>query len=121
MTRDLLPIETSSLNTIDTAAGLSINTSNDAYISPGGDMSSIVLVFNHSGGTDGTTTFKAGDNPPAFEAGLGDLAITVPNTAVSWVTIDPARFMQDDGTINIDFDATMAGTMYALRLPRASR
>ena len=121
MTRDALPIETSSLNTVDTAVGLTINTTNDAVITTGGDASSLVFFFDQTGATDGNITFKAGDNPPAFEAGLSDVTIVATALTRGWVTIDPARFMQDDGTINIDFDATCAGKIYALRLPRASR
>lgn len=66
-----------------------------------------------------TCTIRAGANPPAFRAPIGDLVATVTNATTLWLgPLDLARFQQADGSINIDFAAAMAGTITAFIAPR---
>ena len=44
----------------------------------------LLRVSNASGGS-GTVTLKAGAQPLAIAAGLGDLTVTVANTATQWI------------------------------------
>lgn len=49
-----------------------------------------------------TIVFKAGTNPPAKGAGVGDLSVTLAvNTDVWNIVLDPGRFLKSDGTVVI--------------------
>lgn len=65
---------------------------------------------------------RAGDNPPAVAAGLGDLTVEV--AATSGVRyfgpFESGRFLQADGTMEIDFETGYAGTIDILRIPKAT-
>jgi len=76
------------------------------------------LLFYNSKAGAVIITVKAGVNPPAESAGLGDLSFTVTTTAF-WSflgTIEPARFVQADGKIYLDTDAGATGTLFAFEL-----
>jgi hypothetical protein len=64
---------------------------------------------------------RAGDNPPALAAGQGDLTVEV--AATSGVRyfgpFESGRFLQNDGTMLIDFETGYAGTIDILRIPRS--
>lgn len=67
-----------------------------------------------------TVTVKAGDYPPALSQGQGDLALSL---AVGTHYVGPltsARFLQDDGTLNVDVSTAANVTLAALRLPRTA-
>ena len=79
----------------------------------------VVRIANTSGATK-TVTIKAGANPPAAEAILGDVTFTVPaTTGVKWLgPITSGRFAQDDATVRIDLEAGFTGTLTAFHVPR---
>lgn len=64
---------------------------------------------------------RAGDSPPAIAAGQGDLTVEV--AATSGVRyfgpFESGRFLQNDGTMLIDFETGYAGTIDVLRIPRS--
>ena len=69
-------------------------------------------------------TLKAGTAHPAFRRGLGDLVRgddVVANDEFAIGPIEPARYLQADGTIHIDITDTtgtnIAGTIEAYALP----
>ena len=71
----------------------------------------LIVVNNTFAGTK-VVTIKAGDSPPASAAGQGDLAITcATSTNGIPIRIDSSRFLQADGTIEIDLAASMTGTI----------
>lgn len=78
-------------------------------------LEDIVLVFANTNGTDRVATVVAGDNPPALSAGQGNLDITVPATTGVMVVsgLESARYLQSDGTLQIDLAASFAGTVTA--------
>lgn len=121
MTRDAVAIVAPTLNAATAmGAGTTISATNDAVLSPGGSTQGLFLRITNTHGSDHTVTIPAGDNPPAFRASLGDLEITVPATSGDvLVPLESARFVQSDGTINVDFETNHAGTIYAVRLPAA--
>jgi hypothetical protein len=105
-----------------TPAGTTINTTNGAIIAGGaGNSGRLLIRITNTNGTPRVATILAGDNPPAIRSGLGNLAITVPATTgdVSFV-VESGRFGQDDGSILIDFAASMAGIISAVRLPKVA-
>lgn len=78
----------------------------------------VVRVANASGSAK-TVTVKAGTNPPALDAILGDVTATVADGAAKWLgPMTSARFAQDDGTLRVDLEAGFAGTLTAFRMPR---
>lgn len=116
MPRDSVTITTPALNAgTDTPAGTTINTTNGAVIAAGGRTRKMLLRITNTNGSDRVATVKAGVGP---RAGIGDLAITVPATTGDvLVPVESARFGQANGDIYVDFAASMAGKISALRLP----
>jgi hypothetical protein len=62
-------------------------------------------------------TIRAGIYPPAFRASMGDLAISILSSSKAYFFIEAARFLQADGSINVDYEAAMTGTVYAILVP----
>lgn len=81
----------------------------------------LIRVANTEGSTN-TVTVQSGDNPPAHAAGQGDLVVTVAATSgVQFIgPLESGRFLQNDGTLEIDFETGMTGTIDVLLLPRAT-
>lgn len=104
-----------------TPAGTTADTTNDHVVNLGGyPLEEFVFRFTNTNGSDRVATIVAGDSPPAFSSGQGNLDITVPATSgdMTVAGLESARFMQDDGTILIDLAASYAGTVAAMRVPR---
>jgi hypothetical protein len=104
-----------------TAAGTTADPTNGHVVDLGGfPLEEFVFRFTNTNGTDRVATIKAGANPPALSAGLGDLAITVPATTGDMTVsgLESARFLQADGTVNIDLGASYAGAVRVSRVPR---
>ena len=90
-----------------------INKTNDHVVTP--TRKNVILAIHLSAATAADTiTVKAGDNPPAFRADIGDLVYSAAGGAAEVVLgpLETARFIQNDGTINIDVaGTTIAGTI----------
>jgi hypothetical protein len=101
-------------------AGTALNAATDHYIAAAKPEQTVLRVTN-THGADHVITIKAGDNPPAFGAGLGDLTVTVAATSgVQWIgPFESGRFVQSDGTMNIDVETNHAGTITAFLVPAA--
>lgn len=121
MARSEIPVETGVFNTVDALTGDTVDTTNYHVINST-DTQGLFVLFDHTGGTDGTAVFVAGDNPPAFEAGLGNLSVTITAGALNAIPILSSRFAQDDGTIQINVGGgDINGTaVYAIKAPRGS-
>lgn len=122
MPRDAVTITSLSSGTaVAPPAGTTIVPANGANIAAVGDTSRLLIRVTNTNGTQRTVTFKAGDNPPALRSGLGDLAVVVPaTTGERLVVLESARFVQSDGSIDVDFEASMAGVVSAVRLPKGA-
>lgn len=88
----------------------------------------VLIYVSNSTASTKTVTIKAGanttgaPNTPAFRAGLGDL--TTGNLTASTGTafigpLDVSRFIQSDGTVQINFASGMTGTIWVFLLARA--
>lgn len=121
MARTAVTVTTLTANAATTEpAGTTADPTNDHVIN-GVDASEQILIrFANTNGSDRVATVVAGDSPPALSAGQGNLDVTVPaTTGVKWVgPLESARFLQSDGTINIDLAASFAGTVTAYKIPR---
>ncbi|MBK9181408.1 MAG: hypothetical protein IPM45_18000 [Acidimicrobiales bacterium] len=106
-------------------AGTAIDATNHHVFTPADPTEEYVIrVVNTFDGAK-TATIKAGDNPPADAAGQGDLAVACgdgdPTASVKWVgPLTSARFIQNDGTVNIDVAASMTGFITVFRVPRSA-
>lgn len=81
----------------------------------------LIRVTNTEGSTN-TVTIRKGDNPPSLAAGQGDLVVTVAaTTGVQYIgPVESGRFLQNDGSMEIDFETGMTGAIDVLLLPRAT-
>ena len=80
----------------------------------------LIRVTNTEGSTN-TVTIKAGDNPPALRAGQGDLVVTLAaTTGVQFIgPFESDKYLQDDGSLSIDFETGMTGAIDILTWPRS--
>jgi hypothetical protein len=120
MARDNVPITALTLNgMVDRGAGVTIVVANGAEIQCNGDTRGLFVEITNTNGTDRVATILKGDNPPALNAGQGDLALTIPATSGDKIiSLESERFVQDDGKILIDFAASFAGVIRAFRVPK---
>ena len=102
---------------IDVANGMNIAVQSSA-IPSANDAYGLILQFANTFAGSKTITVRAGVQPPAYRNLLGDLVVTC--TQATWLIgpLEPARFAQADGSINIDFQAATTGTINAFLVPR---
>lgn len=68
-----------------------------------------------------TVTVKGGDNPPALAAGQGDLVLTALAVGTHFVgPLTSSRFIQSDGTLNVDSATPANTTITAIHMPRTA-
>jgi hypothetical protein len=108
---------------IDQANGMNIVLASNAVPSaPSADR--LMLRIANSVAAAHNAFIRAGGgvgagNPPAFRSALGDLTVALPASSTKWAgPFDLARFVQADGSINVDFDASTAGTITAFLMPK---
>lgn len=121
MPRDAIAItDVPVASAVTTPAGTTISVANGAAIAVGATHRLIVRVTNTFAGAK-NVTFKAGANPPALRASLGDLVVSIPaSTGDKLIVLETARHLQADGTISVDFEAGMTGAVAALRAPKGA-
>lgn len=120
MARTVLPYSNLVANShLTDPAGTTIDQANGMYIAASRPELTLLRVAN-TNGSPRVVTVKAGSSPPAGAAGQGDLTQSVPaTTGVEWLgPFESGRFLQSDGTIQIDFAASFAGTITAFKVPR---
>jgi hypothetical protein len=100
-----------SATAVDQANGMTIANANPEKL--------MLRVTNTAGAAHGVI-IRAGDSLyPAVLSGQGDLNVQVALTSgVAYVgPFDSARFLQSDGSLHIDFEASFAGKIVAVELP----
>ena len=89
-----------------------------------GGSGMVLFEFTSAAATAVNTTFSilAGDNPPAQRAGLGDLDTVCAQNVVKLVgPLETARFIQDDGKINVKVtpaSGTIGATIRCYKIPK---
>ena len=107
-----------STTNIDQANGMNLALASSAIPSAANTDKLVLVVDNTAAGAHNFILRAGASNPPAFRAGLGDLTISVGATTTVYIgPFDYARFVQSDGSLNIDFDAGTTGTIQALLVP----
>lgn len=84
----------------------------------------LLVVTNNAAAANAlTVSILAGDNPPAQRSGLGALDTSIAQNATKIIgPLEGARFIQDDGKINVTFTpaaGTLAATIRCYKLPKA--
>jgi hypothetical protein len=108
--------------TTSAAVGTAIVASETAVITPTGPLEEMVIEISNTYAGAIVPVVKAGANPPASSAGLGDLTLTtLANTSGRGILppLESARFLQANGTLRIDFPANAAGYIIAMQKPVA--
>lgn len=101
-------------------AGTTINVTNGGNIAAAGDTSKLILRVTNTAGVSKNVTIKAGASPPAVRNGLGDLVVAVPTVSERLIVLESARHTKADGSIDIDYEAAMAGVASVVRVPRGA-
>jgi hypothetical protein len=127
MARTAIGITTLTPNTAQTVpAGTTIDATNSHVLTiprPATPGEVVINVTNTTASTK-TVTLKAGASPPALLSGGGDIVLSLTDGSTTPTRgrigpINAARFLQADGTINVDVAAGTTGTIEALYIPRA--
>lgn len=108
--------------TVDQANGMNITAANlETESIPASNGSNLlVLQVANTAGSPFNLIVRAGVNPPAMRAALGDLTVAVTNATTQIVgPFEPGRFAQADGSINVDFGVGFTGTINAYLLDKA--
>ncbi len=118
MARDAVALTALTLNDgVAVPTEVEINVTNGASIDVGGKTANVVIsVLNNYAGAK-KVTVKAGVNPPAFRAALGDASISIDQNVTKMIVVESARFVQADGKIYLDFESAMTGHLWAYLLP----
>ena len=117
---------------IDAANGMNIALASSAIPARPGMDRLVLYVQNTFAGTKTVTVragagvaapsgFGTGYPVPSQEQGFGDLVTgnLTASTGTAFIgPFDSARFIQTDGSVNVDFAASMTGTIWAVLLPK---
>jgi hypothetical protein len=108
-----------STTAIDQPNGMNVVVTSEA-IPAKGELQDVILIVSNTAAAAHNAIIRAGAGPvPAFRASLGDLTVSVTNATTQIIgPFESARFAQADGSLNLDFDVGMTGTVAALRVPR---
>ncbi len=119
MARTAVTVTTATPGTsFTTPAGTTADPTNDHVITlpRGARLEEMTIRLTNTNGSDRVATVVAGDSPPALSQGQGNLDITVPATSGDKTIqgLESARFLQSDGTVQIDLAASYAGVVSAV-------
>lgn len=119
----LTPVTLTANTTTADPAGTALDATNSHVVTPVAPLDEYVIRVVNTTSSTKAVTIKAGDNPPADAAGQGDVSVSLTDGSstptVKWVgPLSSARFIQNDGTLNIDVAAAMTGTITVFRIPR---
>lgn len=82
-----------------------------------------VIEVEHTTASEKDLTVSAGVSPPADAAGQGDLveafAAGDGTPVIKHTRLESSRFIQDDGTVHLDFETGMTGTIRVYHDPNA--
>lgn len=97
-----------------------IDATNGMVLAAGHEADKIIFLVKNTTASAKAATVAAGDNPPAVRAGLGNLTgSSLAQDASEFIgPFEAARFLQNDGTIEVNFGSSMTGEITCLVIPR---
>lgn len=121
----LTPVTLTANTVVADPAGTALDATDSHVFTPTAPLHEYVIRVVNTTASTKTVTVKAGDNPPADAAGQGDLVLSLTagdsTPTVKWFgPLTSARFIQNDGTVNIDVAASMTGTITVFSIPRTA-
>ena len=119
----LTPVVLTANTVVADPAGTALDATDDHVFTASYPTDEYVIRVVNTTASTKTVTLKAGDNPPADAAGQGDLVLSCgagdSTPVVKWIgPFTSSRFLQNDGTVNLDVAASMTGTITIFRIPR---
>jgi hypothetical protein len=103
---------------VDQVNGMNVQLLSEAIPAAGSAQHLVIQVTNSAAGAH-NIIIRAGVNPPAMRAGIGDLNVSVAAAGTQMVgPLEPGRFVQTDGSVNVDFASGFTGTINAYLIPR---
>ena len=119
MARDVLAVTPITIDAATAAATPETITAANGLIIETGITDNLVISVTHTAASKKTMTIVAGGGP---RAALGDLEVDFAagheTAVVKFFALESARFVQNDGTILIDFESGFTGSAVAYRLPK---
>ena len=119
MTRDLISVQYPLLDHTESVANIGItkqavNAQNGVTIADAftNKNNSLFLVLENDSDTTSSITAKAGNAYP--NSMLGDIIIEIPTGTSAIQLQDLSRFEKSDGSIDLDFDESFTGNIYAI-------
>lgn len=101
------------------AAGTAIDQANGMVINKWKAKKVAFEVANTAGSALGVI-FRTGSYPVASTQAQGDLTVVVTNATTQLIgPLDSAKFVQNNGDLNIDFAAGFTGTIIAYEYPHS--
>lgn len=124
MARTAVTVNTLSPNaSVAAPTTTAIDPTNGHYVACPGPLEELFIIIGATYAGSKNYTFLAGDNPPAFNAGQGNLVVAANNTT-KWVgPFTSARFVQsgaESGYLHIDVESGATGTIAAVYVPRTA-
>jgi hypothetical protein len=100
-------------------AGTTADPTNGHTIAASEPERTLLRIKNTDTGAH-NVTIKAGTYPPALASVQGDLIVSCPASSTIWLgPFESGRFIQKDGSLNVDLAAGTAGTVTAFLVPRS--
>ncbi len=116
-TAGVVPPTASALDTGTAAVTLSADVGGEGMVL-------FEFTSNHASAVNTTFAILAGDNPPAQRAGLGNLDTVCAQNVTKLVgPLETARFIQDDGKINVTVtpaSGTIAASIRCYKFPKTA-
>lgn len=118
----LTPVTLTANAVVSDPAGTALDATNDHKFTAAAPTSQYLVRVTNTTSSTKTVQLKAGAGSSATEAGAGDLTLSLTAGNVTPTTkwfgpFSSARFLQADGTVNIDVDASMTGTVTVFKIP----
>lgn len=123
MARTALTALVSTGDSSTAVTSVALDATDSHVFTPTHPLGEYLLEVTNTTASTKTVTIKAGDNPPADASGVGDLVVSFGAGNVTPVVkligpLSSSRFIQSDGTVNVDVAASMTGTVTLIRVPR---
>lgn len=115
MARDAVTVTEMSRDTaVEEETGVTISATNGAAVAVG-HTQDLILSIRNTTAAEKDLTIKAGYG---LQSALGDLVIPLAAETSYLIAVEGSRFVQEDGSLYLDFEASMTGTVCAYRTPR---
>lgn len=120
MSRIPVPYSPWSFNsTVEDPNPTTADATNDHVIADAAPERTVLRLYN-TAGSEKEVVVRAGTYPPAMAAGQGSVAFDVPAGAIRYFgPFESGRFLQKDGTLEIDLESGFTGSITAFLMPKA--